>query len=165
MQFTFNFLALGLFAATASSLVIEKRGGGVPPPPPLCDRFDWLDISYGDIESGTAELGFKIPSNLINGQEYTVQLINIPTCTPQSEVGSVAKDFKLTAELLTLDETQSATYETAVKGATDITFPWSVPGNATRLTGDIALRFTTKKRPSQVNDLFNTYGPVLLASA
>ncbi|KZW01144.1 hypothetical protein EXIGLDRAFT_719519 [Exidia glandulosa HHB12029] len=67
----------------------------------------------------------------------------------------------MTVEVQAWDETSSATYE-AADGATDMTFPFAVPSNATALKGEVGLRFTTNKRPSHVNDLLDTYGPVLL---
>lgn len=101
---------------------------------------------------------------------------NIPTCTPQSEVGSIASDFALTVDLGDYDNTL-ITYTTETEGATDITFPAVVPGLDGRIWGDVSLRFTvrshtfvlathltmhvqTKKKASHVNDLLNTYGVV-----
>lgn len=74
-----QFLTLSLFALGAAAIAIEKRGGGGPPPPPLCGRLDWLDISYADIEDGTAELGFTVP-DLVYGTNYTAQIIVRTLC-------------------------------------------------------------------------------------
>lgn len=163
----FSALAAALLATTSSvSGAILKRGGGGPPPPPLCGRFDWLDIYYGDItSSGIAELGFKVPSGLQVGEEYTIQLLNIPSCTPQSTLGAIPeKDFTLQVILESWDGTSSTTISPESAHATDLVFPFAVPNNATSIRGEVAIRFKTSKKPSAVNDLFNTYGPVLVAA-